>query len=371
MVRSDLALVFVLLLQSGWSIYRGDRGLGGVAEGELKTPLELQWTYATEAAIASSPVIAEGRAYVGSDDGHVHCMDLQSGEPIWAFPTDDMIEAPPLVLDGKVYIGSSDFFFYALDALTGELQWKYETDDKILGGANWLEGPDGKKRVVVGSYDTHLYCFDAISGDKLWAYQTDNFVHGTPAVEGNHIAFGGCDAVLHRVDLDGNGKDSIALGDGCHIAGSIALKPGEAYLGHYGNEFVCLDLNTQKPRWVYRSERHPFYASPAITPDQVVFGGRDKRMHCVRRDNGEELWEFQTRRKVDGSPVICDGKVVFGSGDGRLYVLSLDKGEELWSFEIGQSIFSSPALADGKILIGCNDGKIYAFGTGKRAEDEG
>jgi len=347
-----------------WPMFRGDPGQRGIAAGSLPDSLGLLWSFDVGAAITSSPVISGGRVYFGADDYKLHALDFANGAELWAFETEDMIEAPPLVLGGSVYVGSSDFFLYAVDAESGELRWKAETDDRILGGANSVRGPAGQSWIVVGSYDTQLYCFDAQSGERQWTYKTDNYVNGTPAVFDNQIVFGGCDAILHVVDAEtGAASEKIEIGESCHIAGSVALADGKAYFGHYGNAFVRVDLASGAIDWSYGDGRNPFFSSPAVGTDRVVFGGRDKALHCVRRDDGSELWSFQTRRKVDGSPVICGEKVVFGSGDGWLYVLDLESGRELWSYETGQAIFSSPAVAGGVIVVGSNDGRLYAFGA--------
>src|ERR1051325_3349841 len=138
---------------------------------------------------------------------------------------------------------------------------------------------------------------------------------------------------------------------------------GRAYFGHMENEFVCVDLEKGTNVWSYRDRAFPYYSSPAVTSNRVVFGGRDKRLHCVNRADGKPVWTFPTRGKVDSSPVICGDKVVVGSDDGRLYVVSLDKGKELWSYEIGRPIGSSPAVTDGKVVIGSDDGNVYCFGA--------
>jgi outer membrane protein assembly factor BamB len=351
-----------------WPMHRRDSSLTGVTGERLGDDLELAWTFETEGAIISSPAIVGGVVYVGSGDQKVYAIDLATGVERWSFLTEDIIEAPPLVHDGRVYIGSSDLFFYAIDADTGELEWKRETGDKILGGANFVTADDGTTSIVVGSYDTHLYCFDAKSGEPRWSYRTDNYINGTPAILGDEIVFGGCDAMLHVVSAKtGEAADRIDLGRECHVAGSVALADGRAYLGHYGNEFVCVDLEEADVVWSYPSPRHAFFSSPAIAADRVVFGGRDKKLHCVKRSDGEPLWTFPTRRKIDGSPVVFGDRVVFGSGDGRLYVLNLEDGEEVWSYEIGQPVYSSPAVAGGTIVVGANDGVLYAF----RAADDG
>ena len=345
-----------------WTIYRGTQGLVGVAPGTLGDTLELHWTFEAGGAITSSPVVDGERIYFGSDDQHIHALDRRSGEAVWAYATEDIIEAPPLVLEGVVYAGSSDYFLHAIDARTGEGRWRFETDDRVLGSANWAVGPDGALRILVGSYDTHLYCLDAKAGTELWRYKTDNYVNGTPAILGEKVVFGGCDSGIHVVSSQtGERLAKFDLGEESYIAGSVGLADGRAYFGHYGNAFVCVDLEDGEVLWSLQGDQ-AFFSSPAITPDRVVFGGRDKRVYCVDRADGSELWSFRTRRKVDASPVVCGDRVIVGSGDGRMYLLDLEDGEELWSFEVGRSIFSSPAVVDGMVYVGANDGRLYAFG---------
>jgi len=347
-----------------WTNYRGGASLHGCAAGSLGDQLRLAWTFKTGDAIVSSPVAADGLVYFGSSDQHVYAVDIASGKQKWSFKTDDLLDAPPLVYDGRVYIGSSDFFFYALDAKTGKLSWKFETGDKILGGANLVKTSDGRTLVVVGSYDCKLYCFDPASGKKIWVYETANYLNATPAVSGDRIIFGGCDAILHVVSgTTGKAVAKVELGQECHVASAPAIADDKVFMGHYGNEFICVDLKTNKQLWKYVNRQQPFFSSPSLAEDRVVFGGRDKWLHCVKRSDGSRLWTFPTRRKIDGSPVICGDKVVFGSGDGRIYMLSLKDGTLIAKYEIGRPIFSSPAVMDGMVLIGSNDGLLYAFHT--------
>jgi len=346
---------------TAWPHYRGNPSLHGTSPGHLGKRPTLAWTFPTNGEILSSPVIQDGTVFVGSTDNSVYAIDLATGKQRWAQPTKDMVEAPPLVLGDHVYIGSSDFFFYALDKKTGAPQWQFETQDRILGGANWFTGKDGKRRIVVGSYDAHVYCFDE-AGTKLWAYETDNYVNGSPAIHNGEVIFGGCDAGLHLVDGEtGQRITKIDLGSGCQVAGSVALLDDKAYFGHYGNEFLRVDLDSGDIDWRYPSKREGFCSSPALNDTYAVFGGRDKNLHCVLRKDGTPQWQFKTRRKVDASAVIAGDKVIFGSGDGRLYMLDLKTGKELWRYDIGKPIYSSPAVVDGMIVVGASDKRVYAF----------
>jgi outer membrane protein assembly factor BamB len=355
-----------------WPMFRGNPGLTGTAPGKLPNSLAIQWQFKMSGATKSSAAISQGRVFIGSDDGLVYAINFASGQKVWTFKTGGPIESSPLVLNGKVYVGSSDNFLYALDAADGKQVWKLETGDKILGAPNWVKSPDGKADwVLAGSYDFKLYCVDAGTGKTNWTFETGNYINGTPAVADGKTVFGGCDALLHVINL-ADGQKIKEVEAGAYIAGSGAFDKGNFYIGHYDNEFLCADLNAGKITWRFHDRNFPYFSSPALTSDRVVFGGRDKKLHCLKRADGDEVWAFAARGKVDSSPVVVDGKVVVGSDDGRLYAVNLNDGSEVWNYEVGQPIGSSPAVASGRVVIGGEDGNVYCFGAGKpgaRAKD--
>ncbi len=350
-----------------WPLHRGDPAQTARAAGSLPDAPELLWTFPVGSAIASSPVVSDGTVYFGADDAKLHAVRLDDGEERWAFETGDMIEAPPLVAAGRVYVGSSDGLFYAVDAATGRLAWKRETGAQILGSANRLVGGDGRLRIVVGSYDATLYCFDGETGETVWTYVTEDRINGSPSVADGRIVIGGCDTNLHVVDGEtGEAWKKIPMGDACHIAASAGLAGGDAYFGHYGNEFVRLSLETGEVVWRHAHPTQAFFSPPAIGDDVVLFGGRDKRLHCVDRATGEERWTHRARRNVDAGPVLCGDRVAYAAGDGRVRIVRLADGEEIWSYDVGKPILASPAIAGGRLLVGANDGNLYCFGAASR-----
>ena len=179
---------------------------------------------------------------------------------------------------------------------------------------------------------------------------------------GEKIVFGGCDGLVHVVSAarwQGVGEDRSRR---LHRRFRRA-KERSAYLGHYGNEVISVDLDAGTVAWRYKERGFPYFSSPAVTDERVIIGGRDKRVHCLDRATGKQLWEFQTGGKVDSSPVVCGDKIAFGSEDGRIYVVSMENGKELWSYEIGKPLTASPAVVNGMIIIGSEDGAVYAFGA--------
>ena len=62
---------------------------------------------------ASSPAVANGVVYVGSDDNKFYALKTTTGEILWNYPTGDYVDSSPAVANGKVYVGSYDGNVYA------------------------------------------------------------------------------------------------------------------------------------------------------------------------------------------------------------------------------------------------------------------
>ena len=345
-------------------MFRGGPNLSGRAPGTLPDSLKVLWKFKTGGPVKSSPAIVDDLVFVGSSDKNVYAINLNTGQPVWAYPTTDAVEAAPCVIEGSVFVGSSDGFLYALDAKDGSLKWKYQTEGQILGAANWTRGPAGQLWILVGSYDNKLHCVDSADGKVAWTYETDNYINGSPAVDNQRAVFGGCDALIHVVSLI-DGSNIAEIDGGSYIAASAAFLEGQVYVGNYDNVFIRADVAAGAIVWKYADSDSPFFSSPAVGQSVVVVGGRDKRVHCIGRNDGKAIWTFPTLGEVDSSPVICGDKVVVGSQDGRLYVLRLSDGTKVWSYETGQAITSSPAVAGGMVVVGCDDGYVYAFGPSR------
>ncbi len=364
-----------------WPIFRGSGALRGLADGQIPDTLERRWRFRTDDAVRSSPVVGGGKVFIGSDDWHIYALHLGTGEKEWSFKTGGAVGAPPTLADGVVYVGSADGFLYALDAGTGAFRWKYRTGGEITGAANFVPGggtavAGGKgARILVGSYDAKMYCIDAATHREIWTYQAGDSVNGSPAVLDGRVVFGACGGIVYVLSLE-NGEELAAIAAGSDIASSPSAAGGEAYVTNFVGELLCVDLAETKVRWRYGGDddgddekyARATLSSPAVGADRVVFGSRDRRVHCVARSDGERIWTFPTRGSVDSSPVICGKKVIVASRDGRLYVLRLSDGKKLWSYEIGEPISSSPAVAGSMIVVGCEDGYVYAFGQKRNSE---
>src|SRR5438093_1011533 len=236
--------------KAAWPMFRGDPALNGVAAGKLSTPLTLRWTYKTGGAVRSSPAVADGRVFVGSDDERLHAVDFAKGTNLWSFKTGGPIESSPLVLEGKVFIGCDDGVMRAFDAAKGNLLWSFPTGDKIPGSPNFTRAADGKGwSILFGSFDSRLYCLDAGTGRSNWAFETDtgnviwtlptrSKVDRSPAICADKVVVGSDDGRLYIVSLK-DGKEQWSYAIGQPITSSPAVADGKVVVGCEDGNVYC------------------------------------------------------------------------------------------------------------------------------------
>ncbi len=355
---------------SDWPLFRGDAQMQGVTAEKIVPPLRMAWSFEPKVAegkrrppIEAGPVVADGRVFVGSQDGQFYCVDLSNGELFWSFKAEGPITAPAAVLGERVFFGDTYGFVYSLEVASGKELWRFETEGKIEGGVNTLTPESGPARVFVGSHDYFLYALNADTGEVLWKHETGNYVVATPSMihtEGvPALAFGGCDGLLHVIPADGEGeKREIEIG--AYVANTSAVRDGICYIAHNGGEVVAIDIASGETVWKTKTGIE-YTASPAVDKDLLYVAGPDKRLVAYNRIDGTEKWAFLATRALASSPLVSAEIVWQGGMDGRLYAVNRTDGSEVWNFELGTQIKASPAASRGTLVVCGEDGVVYGF----------
>jgi outer membrane protein assembly factor BamB len=66
----------------------------------------------TRARVESSPALADGRVFIGSNDGKFYVLDYKTGAKVWEFNAGAPLSASPAIAAGRVVIGSEDGRLY-------------------------------------------------------------------------------------------------------------------------------------------------------------------------------------------------------------------------------------------------------------------
>ncbi len=167
------------------------------------------------------------------------------------------------------------------------------------------------------------------------------------------------------------GAAVVATFSGCQPIRTTALpelegwanRPSYAMSLLYRKPLVALGRRNDEP---YERGR------PAVdvVHHRVFVGSSDRGLYCLRAEDGQMLWRFDTMGPVQSEPLYdaVHDVVYFGSNDGALYKLEASNGELLWRFSSNAEVARKPILdGDELYFVNANDTVIAVdASTGKR-----
>jgi outer membrane protein assembly factor BamB len=148
--------------------------------------------------VASSPVVADGKVYVGSFDNKTYALNADTGALIWNVTTgyDQCVQASPAFANGVIYTGGAfDHKVYALDATTGATKWSYTADAGITSAPAIV----GNTVYVSSTLANKTYALNSQNGNLVWSYQTGDNIYSSPAVVNGVAYFGSYDGNLYAI----------------------------------------------------------------------------------------------------------------------------------------------------------------------------
>jgi outer membrane protein assembly factor BamB len=117
---------------------------------------ELVWKRDGLKAKFASPVFDKGRLYICNEAGFLYCLNAEDGKTIWQLKYGKSTKGSPVLADGKIYIGETDQHFYIYQLPTGNEKPKLLHDEELSGDVN------GSPAVVNGHVyfmsTDHTYC---------------------------------------------------------------------------------------------------------------------------------------------------------------------------------------------------------------------
>jgi outer membrane protein assembly factor BamB len=118
--------------------------------------------------IFSPLMVAENRLYANSDNGYLHCLNLENGNLIWEIRTSGS-SSKLGYMNGLIYfVGGGDGKLHAIEASTGKYFWKLNSPDisknkwaVFTGLCAVIAGKSGEKGKIVVLTGLNAYCYEA------------------------------------------------------------------------------------------------------------------------------------------------------------------------------------------------------------------
>jgi outer membrane protein assembly factor BamB len=362
-------------------MFKGNPALTGVVDAPPpRALLGVRFRFRADGPIRSTPALAAGVLFFGSDDGHLYAIDSRTGALKWRFAAGAGVTSSPAVVAGTVFFTAFDHTLYAVDAATGRLRWKTIFGADLRTTNYWdfyTSSPiPFAGALYVGAGDGHLYAVDQASGRKLWAYDAGARVRGTPAVTDKAVVFGTMAGHVIAVDratgvrrwdfaTDGAANSfEKKQNDTTSVVASPAIANGIVTVGGRDGNLYALDLATGVQRWKTTHDGGSWILSTAIRSETVYSGsGSAYFIQSAALATGKENWRFRVRSAVFGPVTIAGNVLIADDLAGNLYAVDAVQGTELWRFPLGDRSFAGVTIGNGVVYAATDNGDLYALDT--------
>ncbi|MCF6313911.1 MAG: PQQ-binding-like beta-propeller repeat protein [Verrucomicrobiales bacterium] len=340
-----------------WPMWRYDAHRSAASPHDLPADLHLQWSRELPAVRAAwpnenrlhfdtayHPVVLNKILYLGSpNDSSLTAYDTETGQELWKYYTDGPVRLAPVAANGKVYLGSDDGYLYCLDASSGEQVWKFraapaDRPEKLHLGNNRLisywpvrGGPviskDGKTLYLASgvwpSLGIFIHSLNAETGKVNW---TNNNTHFLPETRIDHN-------YLEESALSPQGHMLIAKGyliipNGRSMPARIDLKTGK--LQHFVQGYRSGDCRVIANEQFALVGKHGVVTlndGREIGADAFVKAGKEapQSWSTPKRDQFEgPFWQYKRFEGCDYRSVL-DGDIAFSINKGALFAHDLGK----------------------------------------------
>lgn len=324
--------------------------------------------------------------------GSVDLLDRSTGAIRWSVATQAAVKSTPALADSLVVVADVTGEVFALNRATGHRVWTCPSSDPYRRFA-WGAPVIASDRVVVGD-QADLRCLDLATGEVLWR-RTDiaphhNLCnHSAPLVVGDLVVVGFWPSPNHPLGIDlatgrdrwtapgpdaaapadfGAAKRLLVMGTGAHDEAS-----GTAILPAHGLT-LAVDTTDGRRRWM-ASHEGGFSPAAAVVTDRgivVTIAGAGLRM--LDRTDGRTLWDapvdastplpFQPYSKRGGvvlaPPTPTGDHLVLPCLDGTIRTFTLD-GSPTRTVELDAPL-AAPLADSGDLLVGVDvEGRVIAL----------
>lgn len=347
-----------------WPMFRHDATRTGSSTSNAPNTDKILWTYTPPLGTyfsESSPVVTNGRLYIGAINGllsgKVICLDENTGDTIWTYDA-GWVCSTPAVVNNKVYFGTfTNNKVHCIDATNGNHIWTYTTEFLIFSSP-----VVANEKVYIGCLKGKMYCINAETGTHIWDYQTGDLIISSPTLYNNKVYFGSTDSKFYCLNAE-NGS-LIWKFKGGQIRSTPAIYDNKVYFGS-GNKVYSLNAENGSKIWDFKTGADVI-SSPAIAYDKLYVGSYDKKLYCLNPQTGAEYWNYSAQEKIFASPAVADNKIYVSSGienpqDGNIACLNAGNGTLIWSKQLFRLLPSSPTIANGKLFQSEKEGNLTCF----------
>jgi outer membrane protein assembly factor BamB len=282
------------LATDGLRVYVPVRPAGLVAIS--LTTGEVAWR--TELAVSSGPVHSGGRLFVTTADT-LEALDSATGSAAWRTPLPAPAVAPPLVSGDLVIVPLESGNIIAVGATDGRIAWLLAVGGRPSGPVLAL-----RETFVAALGDGTVVSVIPASGAKKWEQQVGGTVTGL-AGQGNAVYAGSLDNFFYCLDAN-TGRIRWRWRTGADVIGQATIDEKRVYFVSLDNVIRALDRESGVQRW-----KKPLVARPVVGPlrigDLLLLSSQSAELRAVSVEDGEAVGRYGLDGELGAQPVFSPG----------------------------------------------------------------
>ena len=165
------------------------------------------WKIDIGGAVVSNPVLDSGSGLLvlSTVGGAVTAIRTEDVSVAWTFQSDGAVWSDPVITEGKIFIGDLTNKFYALDLMNGSQIWSIVLSSPVISTSVAIEGG-----VVVASEDGTIVNLSQ-NGDKLWTRTVEGSLYSALVLADDYLLIPVTrgDVLVYALDLNGNDRWSF------------------------------------------------------------------------------------------------------------------------------------------------------------------
>ncbi|MFN8419294.1 MAG: PQQ-binding-like beta-propeller repeat protein [Anaerolineae bacterium] len=322
--------------EAGFSspIYAAGSVFIGTNRGELKAfdaaTGDQQWNFSKAGGNASPPAYADGVVYAGLGivEGRMglYALDARTGDQLWLFATDSPIWlSAPLIHDGAAIFGDQNGVLYSVDLISHKERWRADKRGAVL----WFAAAEGDS--IYFTAGSILYALDAASGDERWNVRLSSDWMPLAVADGTVYA-GDARNSLHALDA-ATGEEVWTFKDRVTSRGSWSaptINDGVVYAGNRTGFFYAFNAKTGEQLWKFDAQAPA--TSDAVLANGILYFGVGAHgstsadqtkayFYALDAATGAEVWKFEADGEIFNGPAISEDQIYFVTAANDLYAL--------------------------------------------------
>ncbi|MGD8238563.1 MAG: PQQ-binding-like beta-propeller repeat protein [Armatimonadota bacterium] len=331
-------------------------------------PFRIAWKQQLEGSCQSTPVVAQGRLYVGGNGGGLYALDAATGERLWRYPTGGEVRSRPALAEGDdaVYFGSAEGSVYAV-MRDGTPKWRFEAGSPIYASPR-ISG----NAVVCGTNGGEVLALDRGSGSLLWRSAFPEYAIETAPCVGDFTVYAGAwDRFVYSLDIRDGARLWRAPSRGSDREGGVAryyspadcgpvFVEGRVFVADRAYYLTVLDSRTGER---LMEEKQCVAVSPSGDGRSVYVRHTDGRV-SKRRSDGRLVWTAEAPTgSIATPPVEAHGYVWVLSSLGTLSALHAETGEVAAEYKAFPDVyaFAAPAFDGERVYVADMAGDLLAL----------